>query len=424
MDSNPQHTPISHTRPRAGLVIAVALAAFAVKAYCVLTTFGSGDVSVIYHFAQVIDANGMDYLYRTDRLFNHPPLAGSFFWWIYHVSTAISPKGVCGVPTALPILLRIPSIVADLLSVLILLRIREKTGRPSAGALILFAASPVAFMVSAFHGNTDSIMVCLLLAAAWFCIEEHPAACGIFLALSCNVKIIPLLLTPVFFFFWLHRGPRKALAFSAAFGLFCLAGWSAALIGSPVQFFKNVLGYPSWAGAWGVTYWYAWLADHFHLAPRGRSPFESIPWMLASLKLAIICAILFIGWTRRKRSGQGIMASLTDAWICFMILAPGFIPYYLVWLAPFLVCYSTPWYVAITAASSAYLFAYYNTMSHGMPWNVADLGAPPSWPVWGNLPWFALIAMAAVTLWNRRRKNMETPEPGMCPQRAAMQPVT
>ena len=389
------------------LVIGVALAALVAKLYCVATTFGSGDVSVIYHFGQVIDAHGMDYLYRTDRLFNHPPLAGSFFWWLYHYSSAISAVGVCGVPTALPVLLRIPSVLADFAAVLILLRIHAKTGKPALGALMLFAASPVAFMVSGFHGNTDSIMVCLLLAAAWGCVEEQPLLCGLFLGLGCNVKVVPLLLAPVFFFFWLHRGPGKAARFSMIFGLFCLAGWSAALIGSPVQFLQDVLCYPSWAGAWGVTYWYCYLADHLHLSVPGRYPFEKIPWVLTSLKLAIIAVILLAGWMRRQRDGMGLFATITFSWICFMILAPGFVPYYLVWLAPFLVCYSTAWYGVVTAASSIYLFAYYNAMSHGMPWNVADLGAPPTWPVWGNVPWAALIVMAGVALgrlWLRKAR--------------------
>jgi hypothetical protein len=377
------------------MVIAVALVSLAVKAYCAVTTFGSGDVSIVCHFGRAIDANGLDNLYRTERLFNHPPLMGSFFWLLYSVSSAISSIGVCGVPKALPVLLRLPSVICDLLAVLILLKIRERTGRPSVGALLLFAASPAAFMVSGFHGNTDSIMVCILLAAAYCCIDENAVACGVLLGLCCNIKIIPLLVTPVFFFYWLHRGPRKAIWFSVAFGFLCLAGWSAALIGSPGQFFRNVLCYPSFAGAWGVTFGYAIAADYFHLAPPGRSPFEGVPWLLTGLKVGIVAGVIMIGWMRRKLDGMGLIGSIALSWICFMILAPGFIPYYLIWLAPFLACYSTVWYVIVTLASSVYLFVYYNTMSHGMPWNVADLSTSPTWPAWGILPWIAMIAMVA-----------------------------
>jgi hypothetical protein len=381
-------------------VVAVALAALIAKLYCILTTFGTVDVIAISQFGQVIDGHGMDYLYRTNRLFNHPPLAGSFFWLLYRWSIAISNGSVRGVPRALPILLRLPCALADLASVLLLLKIREKTGKPPYWALALFAASFPAFMVSAYHGNTDSIMVCLLLAAVYCCVAGNSIACGLMLGLCCNVKVIPVLLTPVFFFFWVHRGPRRAMGFLLTFAAFCLAGWSSALIGSPVQFFQNVLGYPSWTGVWGVTYWYSFLADHLHLVAPGRYPFEKIPWFLTCLKLAIIAGAIIIGWMRRKEEGLGFAKSVALAWVCFMILAPGFCPYYLIWIAPFLLCYSSVWYVIVTATSSVYLFVYYNTMSHGMPWNFADPAVHPTWSVWGNLPWAALVLMA---LWSASR---------------------
>ncbi|HEX4084459.1 MAG TPA: glycosyltransferase 87 family protein [Chthoniobacteraceae bacterium] len=398
-------------RAQVGIVIGIALVALAAKIYCAATTFGSGDVTTICIFGKTIDAHGLDYLYRADHLFNHPPLAGAFFWWLYHVSSDISPTGICGVPTALPLLLRLPSVLADFMAVLILLKIHEKTGKPPLPFVMIFAASPAAFMVSAFHGNTDSVMVCLLLASAYFCVNENPILCGLFLALSCNVKIIPLLLTPVFFFFWLRRGNGAVLRFTLLFALFCLSGWSSALIGSPGQFYRNVLGYPSYAGAWGLTLVYSFISDHWHLAPRGTFPFANILWTLTALKAAIVGATIFLGWTRRKQDGIGLIKTITFCWLCFMSLTPGFMPYYLIWIAPFLVCESGPWYIIVTLATSAYLFAYYDITSRGIPWNFANLTLPPTWPVWGLLPWLALTAMAAAAGAKILRQSTLLPDP-------------
>ena len=39
-------------------------------------------------------------------------------------------------------------------------------------------------MVSGFHGNVDPIMVCLLLVATYFCVEENLLLSAMFLAFS------------------------------------------------------------------------------------------------------------------------------------------------------------------------------------------------------------------------------------------------
>src|SRR5207248_9754519 len=149
------------------------------------------------------------------------------------------------VPGPFPLLYRLPSIAEDFSAVRGLLRIRPRRGMPPIWSLVLFAVSPVAFMVSGFHGNVDPIMVCVLLVAAYFCVEEHAVLSAMFLGLACGIKIIPLFLTPVFFFFWMHRGRKQVLQFGASFALSCLAVWSTALLGSSNCFRKNVLGYSS-----------------------------------------------------------------------------------------------------------------------------------------------------------------------------------
>ena len=92
-----------------------------------------------------------------------------------------------------------------------------------------------------------------------------------------------------------------------------------------------------------------------------------------------------------------------------MIFAPGFIPYYLIWMAPFVLLYSATWYAVLTAASSIYLFAYYNMMSHGLPWNASDPSVPPAWNDWGVIPWMVAVAMAVGALILGRRGNALSP---------------
>ena len=178
-------------------------------------------------------------MYRLDRNFNHPPITGEFFGLVYHIAAWITPPAAHAMPHSFPFLLRLPSIIADVLALLILWRLHQKTGNPPVWSLALFALSPVAFMVSGFHGNVDPIMVCLLLVATYFCVEENLLLSAMFLALACAIKIIPLFLVPAFFFFWFNRGAKSGLKFAAVFSLSCLAVWSEALIGSPFYFFPK-----------------------------------------------------------------------------------------------------------------------------------------------------------------------------------------
>jgi hypothetical protein len=390
------------------LVIVAGILAAALKSYCAATTFGSCDVTIIYRFGQIIDAFGLDYMYRLDQHFNHPPVTGEFFGLLYHFAVWLTPPAPHVVPRSFPFLLRLPSIIADALGLLVLLRLHQKTGKPAVWALILFALSPVAFMVSGFHGNVDPIMVCLLLMAAYFCVEGSTSLSGLFLALACGIKIIPLFLVPAFFFFWLNRGAKRALRFALIFGCSCLAVWAEALIESPSYFFRDVLGYSSYAGGWGITYWLVFVLNKFHFDVSPQSLNRLQP-LLTALKIVVVAGAIGLAWFRRKQSATGFLGTVALSWICFAIFAPGFIPYYLVWMAPFVLLYSATWYASLTAASSIYLFAYYNTMSHGMPWNASDASVRPAWNDWGTIPWFVLVAIAICALtrcWRLETKNV------------------
>ena len=76
---------------------------------------------------------------------------------------------------------------------------------------------------------------------------------GIFLALSCQIKIIPLLLFPVFFFFWSSR--QRLISFTLPFLVVSGLCWMEPLTRFPLLFLRNVMAYGSYWGIWGITYW-------------------------------------------------------------------------------------------------------------------------------------------------------------------------
>jgi len=395
-------------RSPTSIIIAAGVAAAALKVYCASTTYGSCDVTIHCRFGQIVDSMGLDYMYRLDRHFNHTPVTGELFGLLYRIAAWITPPAPHAVPQSFPLLLRLPSIIADAFALLVLVRFHQRTGKPPVWSLVLFALSPVAFMVSGFHGNIDPIMVCLLLVATYFCVEKNVLLNALFLALACAIKIIPLFLAPAFFFFWLNRGTKPALKFAAIFGCSCLAVWSEALIWSPFYFCRNVLGYSSYAGGWGITYWCVLLLDAFHFDVTPQFLNRLLP-LLTVLKIVVVGLAIALGWFRRKQSAIGFLGTIGLCWISFAIFAPGFIPYYVVWMAPSVLLYSSAWYAALTGASTIYLFAYYHMMSHlVLPWNASDPSVPPAWNDWGTIPWFVMVAIGVWAIIVRLRAKGAT----------------
>src|SRR5436189_4129242 len=232
-------------------VAIAALLAAAVKGAIAWNTIGTNDVVTFYQFGRSLQDHGLEWTYLHDISFNHPPLTAYFLIGIYNLAHLpfLQENTI-----SFPFLLRLPGIVADLITVWAVFQIGKSVeSKVPTWALLLFALSPASLMITGFHGNTDPIMVMFLTIATLAAIRDQPILCGLFFALSCQIKIIPLLFLPIFFFFWFHR--RAAISFLVPFVLTSLTLWSEPLLNFPTLFIKNVLSYGSYWGIWGITYW-------------------------------------------------------------------------------------------------------------------------------------------------------------------------
>jgi len=393
------------------IVLIAALAALVAKLYCAAMTVGTNDTVFFYGFGKIINQHGLAYAYGHYPIFNHTPLIGSYAALLQRMEPGTQMK-----MEMLPFFLRLPGIIADFLAVFVLIRLRKKVGGPPWWAIGLFALSPVAFMVSGFHGNVDSVLACLLLVAAWLAVEEKPALCGVALGLACNVKVAPLLLGPVFFVWWWQRRAWRPFLLSAS--LVTLVGWAPALLGAPRAFLGNVLGYQGYWGIWGLS----WCLKQMEQA--GGETFQKIGFeqlttaqfaVMGVCKWLIISATCAIAWRRRNADGRGLFVSLAWVWVLFFVCAAGIAPQYFVWLAPLLLVAVPCWAAAVTAAASVFLFVFYNVTANVItngeriirgdpwtppwvhPWNLAKSDNPhiALWGPWQLLPWLVLVGCLA-----------------------------
>lgn len=389
---------------RPGLIVAVAGIAALSKIGLALTTMGTNDVIAFYQFAKAIETHGLTRTYQHSVLFNHPPLVGYFLAvlaWLDH-QTIFQQSGL-----TFPFFLRLPGIIADFIVVLLVLSVVRKYPelRPPRWALLLFAISPVSIMVTGFHGNTDPILVLFLLVASIMAVDGRPVLCGLFLALSCQVKVIPLLLLPLFFFFWFER--RRVWSFAGSFFLSAFLFCAEPLLKSPVVFVKNVLAYGSFWGVWGLTYC---------LRITGLNEFQKTSFFNLSasqnaiiliLKITVVLGILVLAWRRRKLAAPALFATIGYAWMIFFVVSPGVAAQYLVWLAPFILLLSPTFYGFLVAGSSIFLFALYTITSGGFPWYFAHASNKLSAACaqWALVPWLILGGGLIAFAWNARRQN-------------------
>jgi len=391
---------ISPARDRYAVwIVGAALVGLFLKLAIAYSTIGTNDVVTFYGFARSLSNHGLEWTYRQSLTFNHPPLTAYFLCGIYKLDQIrfLRENGI-----VLPFLLRLPGIIADFIVVLVLLRIWKTDARlrRHSWTLILLALSPVSLMISGFHGNTDPVMVLFLVLASYMCVREQGWLCGLFFALSCQVKVIPLLFLPVFFFFWLHR--RAIVSFLLPFLLTSIILWWEPLLKFPMLFVRNVLSYGSFWGIWGITYWlrltgmpgfsWAWIV--------GFSPAQTVVATL--LKILIVASVFVIAWRRRTLDGRGLMESIAYGWVIFFVFSPGVCVQYMVWLAPFILVLSPTFYVWLTATSSLFVFFFYNITAHGLPWYLAISTNALNiiWTPWSLWPWAALI-LGLIVCWRK-----------------------
>lgn len=382
-------------------VVAAALLAATLKLCIALNTEGTNDVLAFHQFASDLDQHGIEWTYQHRSMFNHPPLVSYFLRGIYSLGTVrvLRENGL-----TFPFWLRLPGIIADFLVVLIMLHLR-KAWALSTWSLLLLALSPVSIMVSGFHGNTDPMVALFTVLAAYLCVRDKPALSGVALALSCGIKIVPLLLLPVFFWFWYSR--QNTMRFLLSCIITGIAISVQPLLSFPILFAKNVLAYGSYWGLWGISYW---------LRLTGWSQFSVIGYrnlplaeniVSTGLKIIIVAAALMIAWRRRNMDGRGLFGSIACVWLVFFAFAPGVGAQYLVWPMAFLLVLSPAAFAYVTAACSVFIFFLYNTIAAGLPWNlavskpeIADRWAP--WLIW---PWLAFVAALTTEWLSTRRRN-------------------
>lgn len=346
---------------------------------------GSNDVRTWLRFSHHISERGLVQTYRDLPLFNHPPLMGLLGWLSFETSNLLY--------VDFSAMFKVTAILADVLTAYLLWLVWRKKGPIKAAKVVtLFSINLVSILVSSYHGNTDCLCAMLCLACAYALSQTSWAWAGLALGAAINVKLVPLMLIPVFV---LTLPSRQALF------RFVLPLILGALPFLPVmfsawpEFRRNALDYNSLPFNWGIPLiWQeahstlpsvsTWLKDHY--VPHAR--------------YLILGAMVGVGLLQRWRQRLNIFEVGTLAVSLFLVLSPGLGVQYLVWLVPLFFAASPR--RATKYALLGGIFAalvYYLYWTGGRPWfsNFRVWFPPPS-HLLGLLTWVLLIQYSMIYL--------------------------
>ncbi len=288
-------------------------------------TTGSPDIILWQAFGATIVDHGLASCYSNFPLCNHPPIISKFVGLLVWCSRHFE--------VSFPILLRLCSTGADFLigALLCWARWRDTKDRDrSLKIWAIYCIAPNPILIGGVHGNTDSIcLVLTLLSAVLLQQVRAPFWSGLALGLSCNVKLLPIVLLPGLLSCLRSRAELYRYGSGFALALLPLAvAW--VLIGD--EYLRNVLLYqPASSLVWG-----------FALLFRGlQYSTENLNTAVSLAKPMLLGFVSILGIRNALRFQITPIQITCLSLLVFTVCSPAFSLQYLIYLVPFLV-YEAP----------------------------------------------------------------------------------
>jgi hypothetical protein len=381
------------------LVLLLALLTLGLKLVVAARTYGTNDIRHWTDFVNGVASRGPVGVYGINferSFYNHPPVIGYLLELVnfgrhHGVSIQFSIRAVAS--------------LADVVSALLVFQIlrRRRSLRQATWAGALVGVSPVLFIISGFHGNTDPIFVMLTLLALYLLADQDkPLAGGLSMGLAIGIKIVPVVAIPALLVLAMTKGRRTLVRFAAGFAAAFLITWLPALIGQGQAVRKDVLGYAgSGISQWGLIQIGHWFHDPGwagFLIGSGRFP--------VVLLCAVVPAVLL--WRRPSQAAEAVGLSLAG----FLFLSPAFGTQYLVWGMAAAYLLNFGWATLYNLGAGLLLFKVYTRWSHGFPWNHANYwGLNHVELIGALLVWAALGITAALGIRRIATASGPAPEP-------------
>lgn len=177
----------------------------------------SSDIGLFSYWAQQA-ADDLFHIYQGDFFLDYPPF---YLYVLFLIGKTGILLGLTGAEALYLLLLKLPSIAADLITAYLLYRLAEKKLPGPWPVLIgaFYAFNPAVFINSAAWGQVDSFLV-LFIALGFLLLDSgRPQLCGLPLAAAVLTKPQGLILLPAILFELIRRKDIRLFIKTALYGL-------------------------------------------------------------------------------------------------------------------------------------------------------------------------------------------------------------
>src|SRR5262245_29763744 len=368
-------------RPGAWFWLALALGA-ALRIWLVAATDGTFDVAIKAVHGRSVASFGVLGTYARSEIMNHPPLMARTF------AALLSLAEQSDVPFR--VWLRAPFAALDLATALLLLHLL-RASRWRFVAAAAYWLHPLALLLSAYHGNTDSAVACFALLSMAGAVAGRPALAGSALGLGLWVKLPALVAAPglcLAFAAW-----RARALFAASALLVGALGALPELVQAPALLYRRIAAYPGTGVVTprGVAVWGVWHA----LGLAGTPLAEAAEFYNTALCFA---PIVLLAWLRRGESDPGALGTTLCASFALLYGTTSFFAFqYLAWSLPFWFFLDARVAAPATLLLAAYVYGVYALFT-GSPFLLGrwDFVRHAPWPP--VLTWLRDASIAACFL--------------------------
>jgi len=369
------------------------------RAVQLATSIGSVDAYFWSRHVEFAEKLGVLGAYQASRVINHPSLGLQIAVWTKQAGALFGLQLFDS--------FRILQSTADVVTAMALYVLGRRVSQETGVWLALaFFLSPTAIFVSAFHCNSDPMMVMFIVLAILAAAKDRPILAGLLIAAATGIKIIAFPALPLILFAF--RGWRARIRFLGTAALVGALIFVPPLLVSGWIAIRNIFGYTGWRGAWGIPL----VIDIVDLAFPRIAPKDPGGMVTPILILALVSLWGREAWRARadhELDPARLARVIGLAFLLVLFLAPGFGVQYLLWPLPYLAfLFRRKAALVLHGVISVFVFWLYTSWAGEWPWVYADGGHnSPGVAIFGLVVW-AAIGWAAISAW----RNLNRARPG------------